>query len=155
MMGIAARRALSSGLVLVAVVAGGCGSTSITAPSTPSVTTASTPSPTLTQLGSAQPLTPGGSTGTTTSPTPLSCGPADQGTATQVYATGVSCATAQQVVSTYIKTVQGGGQGTGGALTVSAANTTFSCSAVAQSGTTTVSCDAPGNPGAVVFKMRM
>jgi len=127
-------------LLPLALLLAGCGST------TTLTKTASTAGPTV----PSQALTPSTS-GTSTNQTPASCGSAAQGTASQISGTGVSCATAQQVATTYVKTIQGGSPAP---TIISVGGTQFTCSSLSQSQGSTVSCDAPGNPGAVVFKPR-
>jgi hypothetical protein len=128
-------------LLPLALLLAACGST------TRLTKTASTAGPTV----PSQALTPStsGTSGTSTNQTPASCGSAAQGGASQISGTGVSCATAQQVATTYVKTIQGGSPAPS---IISVGGTQFTCSSVSQSQSPTVSCDAPGNPGAVVFK---
>jgi hypothetical protein len=125
-------------LLPLALLLAACGST------TTLTKTASTAGPTV----PSQALTPSTS-GTSTNQTPANCGSAAQGAASQISGTSVSCATAQQVATTYVKTIQGGSPAPS---IISVGGTQFTCSSVSQSQGPTVSCDAPGNPGAVVFK---
>jgi hypothetical protein len=116
-----------------------CGSTS--PPSAPTHSQGSVPTQSLTPRTS----------GTSTGQTPASCGSAAQGAAFQISGTGVSCAVAEQVATTYVKTIQTGAPAPS---ILTAGGTQFTCSSVSQSQGSTVSCDAPGNPGAVMFKTR-
>jgi len=131
--------------VLAALVAG-CGS------STTITKTASVPAPTtpLATTSTAQ-LTPSASTTGTTQAT-ANCGSVSGGFAYQITGSSVSCSTAQAVANAYVHSIQGNGQNGQGTVTVSAANTQFSCTSTFQGQTGTVSCDAPGNQGVVQFK---
>jgi hypothetical protein len=138
---------LPASLAVVAALAAGCGS-STTVTKTASVPTPTTPP--ATNLNTATALTPNTST-TGTQPT-ASCGSVSGGFAFQITGSGVSCATAQAVANAYVNSIQGNGQSAQGAVTVSAANTQFSCTSTFQGQTGTVTCNAPGNQGVVVFK---
>jgi hypothetical protein len=132
-------------LPLVLLVAA-CGST------TSSTTPPLTPAPTAGTTGSVptQALTPS-TTGTVANQPVANCGSAAQGGADQISSTGVPCPTAQEVAIAYVKTIQGGSPAPS---ILSAGGTQFTCSSVSQSQGSNVSCDAPGNPGAVTFKTR-
>lgn len=135
----------ASALLLVVVAA--CGSSG---PVTKTVSVPAVTTPPATTINTAtSSLTPNTSTiGTTAT---ASCGSVAGGFAYQITGTGVSCSTAQAVANAYVHSIQGSSQNGQGAVTVSAANTQFSCTS-AQGQTATVSCDAPGNQGVVQFK---
>jgi hypothetical protein len=111
----------------------------VPAPTTPPATTISTATASLTPS----------TTGTTQA---ASCGSVSGGFAYQITGTGVSCSTSQTVANAYVHSIQGNGQSGQGTVTVSAANTQFSCTSTFQGQTGSVTCNAPGNQGVVQFK---
>jgi hypothetical protein len=119
-----------------------CGSAkSQTQPLAPTPSAATTqPATTLTQPPT--PLTP--PTGTTTQ-SPVSCGSA--GGATQITSAGTSCATAQQVATAYVHTVQGG-QTPQGTVSLSVGGNQYTCTASPPS----VTCSTPKSLASVVFR---